>query len=112
MENINSQITETIKNRLLEAGKMEISIGELPKRKDLPKFFVMNLNNTALTRNDIVYMLDLIEYYGDCIFTRGPINTEGGWRYGLVFSGWLHNYINSYMYRKGAKESLKIFCTC
>ena len=66
---------------------MEISIGELPERKDLPKFFVMNLNNTALTRNDIVYMLDLIEYCSDGIFTLGPIKAVGDWRSEKVFAG-------------------------
>ena len=67
---------------------MEISIGELPERKDLPKFFVMNMNNTAVTRNDILYMLDLIEYYGDCVFTMGPIHGESKWFDKAVFSGW------------------------
>ena len=84
---MNPQITETIKNRLLEAGKMEISIGKLPERKDLPKFFVMSMNNTAVTRNDILYMLDLIEYYGDCIFTLGPIHPADDWRDDQTFLG-------------------------
>ena len=101
IKNINSQITETIKNRLLEAGKMEISIGELPERQDLPRFFVMNLNNTALTRNDIVYMLDLIEYYGDCIFSLGPVNAERDWRSEPAFSGWLHTMCT--LKRRGSK---------
>ncbi|CAG7726968.1 unnamed protein product, partial [Allacma fusca] len=36
---------------------------------DLPKFFAMNMNNTAVSRDDIVYMLDLIEYHGNKLQT-------------------------------------------
>ncbi|CAG7734748.1 unnamed protein product [Allacma fusca] len=64
-----NKITEKIKNELLLKGKMVISLGELPGRMDLPKFFVMNMNNTAVSRADFVYMLDLIEYHGNQLQT-------------------------------------------
>ncbi|CAG7786760.1 unnamed protein product [Allacma fusca] len=73
-----NKITENIKNELLRKGKMVISLGELPGRKDLPKFFVMNMNNTAVSREDIIYMLDLIEYHGDQLLKIVTLDTETG----------------------------------
>ncbi|CAG7828912.1 unnamed protein product [Allacma fusca] len=73
-----NKITEKIKNELLLKGKMVISLGELPGRMDLPKFFVMNMNNTAVSRIDITYMLDLIEYHGDQLQTIVARDFETG----------------------------------
>ncbi|CAG7723111.1 unnamed protein product [Allacma fusca] len=57
------KITETIRENLLKKGKMTISVNTIPSKSRAP-VFVMSLANSAITRDDVIYMIDLIEEEG------------------------------------------------
>ncbi|CAG7731203.1 unnamed protein product [Allacma fusca] len=58
------KITESIRENLLKQGKMTISVNTIPSKSRVP-VFVMSLANSAITRDDVIYMIDLIEKEGN-----------------------------------------------